>query len=271
MNLGQETNPRNSGRHIFVFWHIFAPPGREIRLQDILTRQFALLKESGLLDACSGLFVGLVGTSVTSALNEILAHPKTKIVNRAASGNEEVTTARLKEFADEAKVPCKLLYMHARGITKDPHSREGLASDDWTKMLEFFNLARWKNAVDVLNDHYTAGCEMWSHAHRTRPGGFSFHYAGNFWWARSDYVKRLDSPMLHVPSRSLVGEDWILQLAGKEISLRKFYVLHRTTKHKYTRGMVHSYQDRYPPKYYSSGSEIPDIPLDPNVFHGEKE
>jgi hypothetical protein len=270
MSFNEEEKKLADGS-IFVFWHIFAPAEKRVRLEQILSRQFAVLKESGLLDACSRLLVGIVGAAVTPTLDNIVAHPKTTVVNRAESGNEEVTTSRLKEFADQSSAPCRIFYMHARGITHDPQSATGRAHDDWTRMMEFFTITRWRKAVEVLNSHHTAGCEMWGYPHRTRVGDFSFHYAGNFWWTTSDYVKKLDSPMLYVPNRSLVSEDWILKLAGKGISISKFYVLHRTTKHKYTRGMINYYMDRYPPEYYSSGSEVPDLPIDPNTTHGEKE
>lgn len=258
-------------KDIYIFWHITCRPGS--RCEDVLQRQFKVLTQFGLLDAAKQLFVGLVGDGTTRTLDIIRRHPKTLILNPPIlQGNEEVTTCKLKEFADNhTSQDFHLVYFHSRGVTRDPKTTLGLASDDWTHMMEHFVLRRWREAVKFLREGYvTAGCEMWAHEHRVIKGEFSYHYSGNFWWASSQYVRLLRSPVeFGLNDRFLVGEDWVLQIANKSVPLSKFAILHRTGE-KYGRGIVHSYEDRYPPYYYASGSEIPDFSLDASYFHGEK-
>ena len=118
-----------------------------------------------------------------------------------------------------------------------------------------------------VKDKYTCGCELWCHKNRINPTDYIFHYSGNFWWSRSDYIKLLQYPNFY--NRYSESEDWILQLVEHSIDKKHFGILHRTSRNRYERGMVHSYIDRYPLIYYKSGEEIPDIKIDVNKFHGE--
>jgi hypothetical protein len=250
-------------KNIYIFWHIFAPIGRETRLEQILSRQFDLLESSNLLNSCNKVFIGLIGHATTPTLTEILYHPKVIIVKYVDQANEEITTSKIREFALKSTSNARVLYIHSRGITHDSDELNGPA-EDWTKMMEFFLIERWQKAYEVLENYYTAGCEMWADEE-------IYHYSGNFWWATTDYIKQLPDPMKDVPDRYMVSEKWILRLADKQIPKEKFYVLHRTTKHKYGRGMIHSYVDMYPREMYSLGLELPNEPIDPWECNGEWE
>ena len=48
--------------------------------------------------------------------------------------------------------------------------------------MEYFNLERWEECVATLKEYETCGVELQSE---------DSHYSGNFWWATSDYIKRL--------------------------------------------------------------------------------
>ena len=133
-------------------------------------------------------------------------------------------------------------------------------------MMEYFVIERWEHSIRVLKDKYTCGCELWAHTSRVNPKDFIYHYSGNFWWSRSEYIKKINPPAFG--NRYLESEDWILQLCEHGIPKEHFGILHRTYK-PYTRGIVHSYIDRYPFSYYASGNETPDVILDKTLFHGE--
>jgi len=253
---------------INVFWHIYCTNSE--RCNGVLERQFNLLTDFGLLNASEKLLVGIVGTETPPALARILAHPKTVVLNRTTKGNEDVTSCKLKEFANNCTAGnCHIAYIHSRGVTHDPNTLIGRASHDWTLMMEHFVIRRWQEAVKKLDAGFrAAGCEMWAHQHRILANETIYHFSGNFWWARSDYVQLLPSPLTFGLDRYMVCEDWILQLAGKVFPVEQFAVLHRTARHKYQRGMIDSYVDRYPATHYSSGSETPIPPLDPRLVHG---
>jgi hypothetical protein len=247
---------------VCIFWHIFIDQERYERGIKIIQRQFEKLKNSGLLDRCDCVNICYVSTFDFPCEN-IKNHPKIKILFQTSFGYEGVTTTELKHYCDNEKTNNLILYIHNRGITHNEDS----PSEDWTIMMEYFVIEKWRESIKLLEDKYTCGCELWSHEHRINPEDFIFHYSGNFWWTRSEYVKLLTYPVFY--NRHTESEDWILQLADHGIDKEHFGILHRTSLNRYERGMVHSYIDRYPFVYYASGKEIPDIEIDKNIFHGE--
>ena len=251
-----DTNP------LYIFWHIFMDEKGQDRCKHIIQRQFDKIKKSGLLDRCEAIYIGYVST-LAFPCETILNHKKVKIIIKKDRGNEGVTTSALKQFCDTQPNNSLLLYIHNRGMSQSADS----PSEDWTLMMEYFVIEHWKKSIQLLADKYTCGCELWSHTHRINPNDFIFHYSGNFCWTRSDYIKLLPYPTFE--NRYIEAEDWILQLAGHGIPKEHFGVLHRTSMAIYERGMVASYTDRYPPIYYASGNETPDIEIDRNRFHGE--
>ena len=240
---------------IQVFWHIFINEAGLSRAEHIITRQFEKIKNSGLLDRCLAINIGYAST-IDFPVKHIIEHPKVKIIVQKDSGNEGVTTTYLKQFCDNQATENLILYIHNRGMSHNEDS----PSEDWTLMMEYFVIENWRNSINLLKDKYTCGCEMWSF--------YSvFHYSGNFWWSRSSYVKLLPYPSFE--NRHTEAELWILLLAERGIKKEHFGILHRTSRDRYERGRVHSYIDRYPLKYYLSGSQTPDIEIDETIFHGE--
>jgi hypothetical protein len=245
---------------IYIFWHIFIDEKGLLRGKNIINRQFNKIVESGLLDKCDTLYIGYV-SSIDFPFDHIINHPKVKFIIKKESGYEGVTTTALKEFCDKQSEESLILYIHNRGMS---HS-ENSPSDYWTHMMEYFVIENWKNSIDLLKNKYTCGCEMWSCKIWTNEE--MFHYSGNFWWARSSYIKLLQYPQFH--NRYTESEFWILQLADRGIDKENFGILHRTSRERYERGRVHSYVDRYPFIYYRSGKETPDVNIDESLFHGE--
>lgn len=267
----------NLNGDIYVFWHIFVDHKRAERCVSIINRQYEKIKNSGLLERCSCIYIGYVG-NIPFPLPHILNN-KIKILVHYKKGYEGVTTTALKRFCDE-RINDKfaILYIHNRGSTRNPNT----PCEDWTLMMEFFCIEKWEKGLFMLNQKLTAGCEMFPHEVRIKENNFGmmtnvssinqnnsvYHYSGNFWWARSDYIRLLKYPSFE--NRYVESEDWILYPADRTIDKNYFGVLHRTSKDKYKRGLVHSYMDRYPMEYYINANEIPDKVLDINLFNGEK-
>lgn len=267
--------------HIYIFWHVWYNETHHAQCESILQRQFEALVTSKLMDACQSLFVGLVSSCEEYQLPlQIRMHPKLQLIAREKSGFEEVTLCKLKKFVDDDhhNNKARILYIHTRGVTHEPTSQVGIASKDWTRMMEFFLIFRWQQALEALKTHHTAGCEMWAHPCRITKGKEVWHYSGNFWWANGSYLRQLRHPLNYGSCiefvgeevhRCMVSEDWVLDLVERKYPKEEFAVLHRTSTKKYTRGMIHL--DRYPIEFYSSGNETPDTQLDPNKTQGAKE
>jgi hypothetical protein len=246
---------------LYIFWHIFIDEKGYFRGKQIIQRQFEKIKNSGLLDRCEAIYICYV-SSIKFPCEDIINNSKVKILIQKESGYEGVTTTALKNFCDNQTTNSIILYIHNRGISHSGNS----PSEDLTLMMEYFVINKWKNSIKLLEDKYTCGCELASHDDRITPNKLIFHYSGNFWFARSEYIKLLPFPTFE--NRYVEAEDWILQKADHGINKEYFGILHRTSSNRYERGMVHFYIDRYPFIYYKSGKETPDIEIDKNKFHG---
>ena len=74
--------------------------------------------------------------------------------------------------------------------------------------MEYYNIVQWRLAISALSNGWaTYGV---NHRDDTEKlfGGKYLHYSGNFWWARSFYVKGLGKDKL-TGSNRWDGEFWI--------------------------------------------------------------
>lgn len=73
-----------------------------------------------------------------------------------------------------------VLYLHTKGVT-----RNNVNVVDWVNYMIYFNIHEYKTCIDHLTNHGydTVGVNLFT----TPP----IHYSGNFWWAKSSYLKKL--------------------------------------------------------------------------------
>ena len=82
-------------------------------------------------------------------------------------------------------------------------------------MMEYFLFDKWRVAVNVLSAGYdTYGC------YRLPPYPKPYYlYAGNFWWVRSDYVRRLPPfPENRIATDRFIAEEWLYKACPKDFS-----------------------------------------------------
>lgn len=246
------------GNECYIFWHIFLDFENPELGKNIVLRQLNLIKDSGLLEYCQKVYIGYVSTIPFPF--DFVNSSKIEIICESSFGQEGVTSVCLKRFCDKRHDDASILYIHNRGSSRNNNS----ASEDWTKMMEFFLIENWKKSIGMLDKYYTCGCEMYPIQCRHCQNETVYHYSGNFWWSRCSYIKMLPYPTFE--DRYNQSENWILQFAGKSIDKTNYGVIHRTSNRRYESGLVDIYVDRYPKKYYSSGNETPDLPPDPINF-----
>jgi hypothetical protein len=74
-------------------------------------------------------------------------------------------------------------YIHTKGLRWFGTPKEQNVVD-WINLLLYWNIEQWKQAIVYLNKGYDIyGCNQ---TDIPVP-----HYSGNFWWARSSYLKKL--------------------------------------------------------------------------------
>ena len=179
------------------FYHIFADGTFEVPV----THHVKTLKESGLLAELDSVRVGIVGSeenrSLVLELLEELDIPFT-VSATAATGWEQVTLRKLHRFAKEEDA--KILYAHTKGA----YSQTRLARD-WRVSMTYDTVTRWEECVAALDIVEAAGA-FWLESNDPEHDEHHYFFAGNFWWARTDYLRRL--PALKNKTR-FQAEGWV--------------------------------------------------------------
>jgi len=66
---------------------------------------------------------------------------------------------------------------------------------DWNNMMTYFMVDKWKDCIKELEEYDTVGCNL-SFDNKKGNKLKIRHFSGNFWWANSDYIKKLDLELL---------------------------------------------------------------------------
>lgn len=168
----------SNNKNIAVFYHVYQY-GDWLKL---VSDQIKLLHITGLYEACSFIHIGINGQEPFPFNNK-----KIKIQYNKDSWSEETQTLNsLRNFCEQND-DWNILYFHTKGIT-----RLSQETYDWRKIMEYFCIEKWKESIEILNDYNTVGSLYMDECYY----GFFPHYSGNFWWAKSEYIRTLDHSYL---------------------------------------------------------------------------
>lgn len=186
---------------IAIFYHIY----QVNHWAQLFEQQIVALQQSGVYDAASYIHFGINGDEPLP-FNLVKVN---KVKRNSRTDLESDTLADLFKFC--VKNPdYKVLYIHSKGVTWVDHELK-VNVDSWIRYLNYFNVTRWKDCVDLLNDYDCVGTEWETEAHISDEKVVSPHYAGNFWWANASYINQLDPGYLYVNNgwQRWQGEFWI--------------------------------------------------------------
>lgn len=79
-----------------------------------------------------------------------------------------------------------IYYMHTKGVIPNTESHLHM-QDDWRRYMSYFVMERHLDCIA----HLRGGADTCGVDYKTWP---FWHYTGNFWWARCDYIKQLMAP-----------------------------------------------------------------------------
>lgn len=107
---------------------------------------------------------------------------------------ENYTFRRIYEDCQNAEEEFYVMYIHTKGITSCMRlmSKNCILAQSfknyyyWRQFLNWGVIKRWRSCVDALDDNDVAGVNFFSSP--------SPHFSGNFWWAKSSYIKTLPNP-----------------------------------------------------------------------------
>ena len=211
--------------HNMIYFHVCTTG----RWKQIVTQLFKLIKSSGLLDIVQQVFVAVLGSEI-EAVKQILNHPKIVIcfhsMNKALY--ERGCLLKLWEYAERETF--NVLYIHSKGINP---GRQTPQVDDWINHMCYFLITQHQRCIELLEDYHTVGVDIQQNA-------TSFHYAGNFWWARSDHIKKLPK---QIGPNYTDPEFWIGSTTESQMVSR------------WQSGIDH-YRFRYPPSNYTNKEKL---------------
>ena len=103
------------------------------------------------------------------------------------------------ENDDSKQSEFNVLYLHSKGAFRNNKNIQ-----DWTEYLTYFNIERWKCIIEYLKKYDAVGVNLWKNSPLMNQQLLKVgipskelglrHFSGNFWWAKSDYIKKLPKP-----------------------------------------------------------------------------
>jgi hypothetical protein len=187
-------------------------------------------KDEGTRERCSDIWTEMLGVLEASGiLAESAFHPL-----RTGAANELQTLQWLHKDACEMEPRTPVLYLHLKGASWLPGRDETACVDDWRRMMLYFCVERWRDALEELGLFKAVGCNV-STVHHP-------HFSGNVWWARAGALAALPRPQ--TTWDRMAAEFWI---GG--VGLENMGSLHQS-------GVDH-YFVRYPRERYMEASLAP--------------
>lgn len=185
---------------LYIFYHIGAV---DSDYQLIVNEQVKLLKDSGLYKKADKIFYSIVG------LQKIKLPDKFQCVY----SNEDYTVAELPimdiilTYSKHEIFNC--LYFHTKGSGRNHLKTSKDQGEKWRKYMGYFNIELWESNIELLKDYDTVGASFME-----KSSWYGNHYSGNFWWAKSSYIRTLNTvTSVDVKNQNdrFKAEMWLLQ------------------------------------------------------------
>jgi hypothetical protein len=149
-------------------------------------KTFNKIKQSNLYDVVDKLYLNVVASEdlinkINLIKNEII-DSKVIITNFSERSSRPIETDTLNflhKTCEELQINKPILYLHSKGVSKSGNKNV----QDWIDYMEYFLIIKWRDCLEVLKGYDTCSVNLQYHPQS--------HYAGNFWWANSEYIKKL--------------------------------------------------------------------------------
>jgi hypothetical protein len=184
---------------IFIYYHVFLI-GNWL---EIMKEQINTLIKSGLYENCC-IKIGALHEPRDEEQPAILKSYLKKYDNihiqflKENTGfAESETLSVMKDDCDAFNKNRNILYIHTKGVTQYQTEKQTPVAN-WRRMMEYFLIENWKECILKLNNGYDCcGINHQTHAGNIYGEVQKIHiFNGNFFWANSDYIKKLDKKIL---------------------------------------------------------------------------
>jgi len=258
---------------IAVFYHLFIPDTNNMWIWWV-DEQMSLLKTVGLADKatinmCITLPLGLYNSKTGHSYDEMVLgyikdrFPFVNIIDIRSTGDREnlyegQTLAKMYEHTQENDG--YVFYFHNKGMSSYSTHIPG-AIKDWRHYMQYYNLEKWEDCIAKLDEGYDCCGVDWVERHDIKLDFVVQHYAGNFWWARNDYIRKLKHPLkieeymdVEAMMRELQNYRYCFEL-WMATGIPKQYCFHYRRHHQYDNQGLERYFTYYPPEMYRDDVE----------------
>ena len=207
LNYSNQVNNAKKPKTITVFYHLFMADTQNMWIWWV-DEQMSLLKKVGLADKATvnmcitmplGLYNSKTGHSYDSMVTGYIKdrYPFVNIidmrqVNEQPNIYEGQTLEKMYEHCqnDDGYV----FYFHNKGMMSYTTHIPG-AIKDWRHYMQYYNLEKWEDCIAKLDEGYDCCGVDWVERHDIKLDFVVQHYAGNFWWAKNEYIRKLKHPL----------------------------------------------------------------------------
>lgn len=180
---------------IAIFYHclFYLEDPEDLRMNavEIVANHMKLLQDCGLLFAASEITVGINGGDESRDIADLLLPRKArKVFHGLDCRNENKTILEIEKFA-RCSPGYAVLYFHAKGAT---HKDNDPIRTAWRQCMTRHCVSYWQRALGDLQNGYDSVGVHWMTGEQTPPG--QSIWAGNYWWAKSEFLRSLPSIML---------------------------------------------------------------------------
>jgi hypothetical protein len=151
----------------------------------LIESQMKALRESGLEEASSAIYVGVNGSESDALAIACMVPSKSVVVCHGQGATTEIPTMNIIRSWVPNHPGWLVLYHHAKGIST-PNQADG-----WRRRMEHHNVWGWRKCVAALEQgHDACGCHWLTP--EGNPGVItSPFFGGTFYWATSEYLATL--------------------------------------------------------------------------------
>lgn len=178
----------------------------------ILKELIDRIKENSLDTVLEKIRICILGKTTKDLITNIENyHSKIEVIytNENIKLYEYPTLKQIYDFCQNNK-NSNILYIHTKGASKPLVKGE----TRWREYMSYFVIDKYLNCLNILDKGYdSAGCEL-----KTGENKFKYlHYAGNFWWAKSEYIGGfLPDPQIFVTDKFFFKESKIYRFHAEE-------------------------------------------------------
>ena len=185
--------------NIQIFYHMYC-------ISDSLSRfdnTYNKIKNSSLLEKIEKINVVLVGPDTEKNKEHLKFYHKVETIVKTNIHTEAETLHMLWNYCQTNNG--YVLYLHSKGVTRPDNEYKFIL--DWRDLMEYFLIEKFELCLSALEIYDVCGVNYFS-------GKFKPHFSGNFWWATTNYVKKLKDIKPNINDRRYC-EFWLFDTTEK--------------------------------------------------------